>query len=173
MTSKLDAVVASLVIVLALVVAAVVVQACTSTQAGSTATGLRVAAGVVDIPGVNEAAIEEYLSGVERRFAELESRKGSGEKLGWSDWMFALIGGGGASAAATGALLKRNNTIRSRGRAELIEALVASLQDAEPDHDVVEKKLRRANLAPNEVNKVRDSLDALRRSRRDPKRSAA
>lgn len=171
MPSKLQIAVASMVVALAVVIAGSAVHSCTGTQAGATTTGLRVIAGTVDLPGVNEAALEEYLSKVERRFDEIEARK-PGQTLGWSDWIWALFGGGATSAAATGALLRANNSRRSQGRAALVQALVDSMTRDDVAPDEIDRKLARANLAPKDRNAVQGSLSTLRAVRKSNTRSS-
>lgn len=111
--------------VLGLGLMALSLQSClTGSQARDAVNGVKTAAGIVDLPGVSEPALVSYLQGVEDRLAEISARKPPEAKLGWGDWLTAILGTGAASTGLNRIVEHKAAKRRGRRRLEALSPLV-------------------------------------------------
>lgn len=150
-----------------------VTKGCASpTQArGGVSTG-RIATGIIDLPGVNEQVLENLLSEMDKRIAEVEAaRTASGqpaeENMSWQEWMYVILGSGTLGTLGAGVLNKRMASSRSHGRVKLVQALTAVLRGTpEAENGGLAKLLRQANLSGSDVAVVESELKALLEARK-------
>jgi hypothetical protein len=140
------------------------VLACTFGQAETGITGARVAAGMVDLPGMNEQAIESYLGTVEQRLAELKAlRVEAGapvdDGLGWRDWIYLLTGSGAVGTAGAALLNRRLATSRNRSRVDQLAPMLDVLEDLVAQAGTTAPKPERERLA-SKVGEARSRLRA-------------
>jgi hypothetical protein len=140
------------------------VMACTFGQAETGITGARVAAGMVDLPGLNEQALESYLGTIETRMAELKAaRVEAGEPvdagLGWRDWLYMLTGSGAVGTAGAALLNRRMAASRNRSRVDQLAPMLDVLEDLVAQAGTTAPKPERERLA-SKVGEARSRLRA-------------
>lgn len=116
-----------------LIVFSTVFSSCVSPrQASETTTAVKTAAGLVDLPGVNEPALITLLQGFQDRLAQVEEARAAAgvpvdEPMDWKDWMQALLGyAAPAVVAVAGAkqLDKSSSKKRGKSRAKTIAPIL-------------------------------------------------
>lgn len=103
------------------------------TQArGGVSTG-RIATGIIDLPGVNEQVLENLLSEMDKRIAEVEAaRTASGqpaeENMSWQEWMYIILGSGTLGTLGAKVLDSKLSKKRTKSRLEQLSPLIAVLE---------------------------------------------
>ncbi len=137
--------------------------ACTFGQAETGVGGARVAAGLVDLPGMNETAIESYLGTVETRLAELKALRveqgNQDDGLGWQDWLYMLTGSGAVGTAGAALLNRRLSKSRTKSRVEQLTPILDVLDDLVANAAPSAPKPERERLA-SKVGEARSRLRA-------------
>lgn len=120
-------------LMLATTVGLIITSACTATQAREGGGVARTIAGTVDLPGVNEAALEAVFTEMDKRLATIEAAKAaagtSGENMTWQEWLYALLGTGAGSIVGSAILDRRASKTRSKSRLATLSPLLQVVGD--------------------------------------------